>query len=478
VSARVLAIDLGTSRVKVALVDETLTWRASASWGYPTRRDPSGRAEQDPTDWLDGVRRCAAAVLADAGEGPSVDAVVLTAQMPTLVALDDEGGVLDAAVTWQDARADALVEARLDPSARRRVTQVSGAPIDGRYVIPMDLYRAGAGGKPSTALLSAKDYLYFRLTGQRATDPSTASGYGNYDLAARGWSVELSALWGVDPERLPEIVAPSHAGALSSGGAELLGGPATGTPVVVGAADSVCAHHYVNAFFPGAVSVIDGSSTVVIATLSGAAPPGVLVTPLIEPTERGGEMDLLATGSSLEWLAAMLEVSSDQLEQMALDHPHPETNEVRFSPYLARGEQGALWRNDLTGSITGITLATTRADVALALFEGIAIETQRCLDLLATVGPLEGIVSLAGPTSRHLGAAMVAALSDAPLVALAQQSPSILGAALLALDGLGVERDALRAPQPAAPPALGEYGTALRERARAALTAPGSPGRT
>lgn len=434
-----LAIDLGTSRVKAGVVDASLRVRSSASATYPTIATTTGMAEQRCDEWLASMRTSVERTIRDAGV--NVEAVVLTAQMPTLVAITRSGDVLGHAVTWQDARADELVTAMFDERTRRRISEISGAPIDGRYLIPMHLRRTREERAATATILSAKDYLYFALTARLVTDPSTASGYGNYALATRTWSDELSNVWGVDTDALPEVVDPSFAAPLSESGATLLPGVRSGTPVFVGAADSVCAHHFVSSRVGESISIIDGSSTAILADATRATPTQpILITPLVTPERQALEMDLLATGSSLAWLARLFAVTNEQFEALAASRRSP-LDDLRFFPYLAGGEQGALWRSDLHGALTGISLATTRADFALALFEGIAFETLRCLRVLEPSTDATRIVSLTGANSLHLGATLVQALVDQPVIALAHQSPSMLGATLIALDALGEPRD-------------------------------------
>ncbi len=471
--ATVLSIDLGTSRVKVGVLDERLRLVGSAAAAYPTVRDGAGAAEQLPGDWLTALRRASREALAAAGASP--DAVVLTAQMPTLVALGGDGEPLGPAVTWQDGRADGLVE-RLAPSARARVEEVSGAPLDGRYLVPMERRRVADGLAPAARLLSAKDYLYDRLTGVLATDPSTASGYGLYDLARGTWSDELLALFGLAAAGLPEVAPSDHAEPLTPGGAQLLGGVAVGRPVYLGGADSVCAHHFVETFFPGAVSVVDGSSSVVLATLTGPRPPRVLVTPLVDAGALGAEMDLLATGASLAWLAETLGVAAGAVEDLALAHPDPTGLAVTFRPYLAGGEQGALWRSDLAGSIEGLSLTTTRADLARALYEGIAFETTRCLRALAPHARVERVVALTSPKSRALGPALLGAASGLEVTAVGGHSPSLVGAGIVALRALGAGGADLAAPRPSALPDLADAAAVAARAARYLETAPPSTG--
>ncbi|MGC9222017.1 MAG: FGGY family carbohydrate kinase, partial [Solirubrobacteraceae bacterium] len=177
-----LAVDLGTSSVKVALIGPGLRVWGKSTAPYPTTTLGLGQAEQDPADWLDALAR-ACDRLSLAGQ-PDLAAVALTGQMPTLVPATSSGTALGQAITWQDSRADSLVDRRLTPVQRRRVSEISGAPIDGRYLIPMELHRAERDEPPAQVLLSAKDYLFAVLTGTLLTEPSTASGYGCYDFDA------------------------------------------------------------------------------------------------------------------------------------------------------------------------------------------------------------------------------------------------------------------------------------------------------
>jgi xylulokinase len=437
-SRHVLAIDLGTSRLKAGIVSDRLVTVAAARAPYEMISDAPGMAEQRPGDWLHALHSAVAEAFAGA-EGVTVEAVVLTGQMPTLVCVADDGSPLGNAVTWQDSRADDFVRTALTAEQATSVRRIAGTPIDGRYLIPMHRWRERAGAGGVATLLSAKDFLYAGLTGRRVTDPSTASGFGNYSLDEMGWSAELTALWSLAPEMLPEVAPCTfHAPLSAAGAAQLAGRVAPGTPVVVGGADSVCAHHFITSQHPGAVSIIDGSSTVIMSSLDagGTVPDDVLVTPLVDARQRGVELDLLATGSTIGWLAEILGLEPLALEATALAHPAPAEADVVLQPYLAGGEQGALWLNHLTGSIRGLTRATSRADLALAAFEGIAFETERCLRLLARSGPVGPLVSIGAPHSHHLSAGIVAALGGYRVVATSHQSPSLLGAAIVGFQAL------------------------------------------
>jgi len=435
VSACVLAIDLGTSRVKVGFVDENLETLAAASHPYPTHSTQTAMAEQYTADWLGAIRQAWAEVRR-ARPDLTPDAVVLTAQMPTLVELDAQGSVIEPAVTWQDARADDLVAARVDASQADYLYRTAGTPIDGRYLIPMWLRRRRDGVRAPATVLSAKDYLFYVLTGELVTDPSTASGFGNYDLRNRTFHQELTHFWGIDPGVLPRVEPSDYTAPLIASGAALPG--VAGLPVVLGSADSVAAFHLVERVVGPAVAVIDGSSTVILAQYhEGDRVIGSpLLTPLVDAHRWGIEMDLLATGSSINWLSQLLGVDALELEEAALTLEAKAGTAVMMFPYLAGGEQGALWRTDLSGVISNLHLGTSRGDLALALYEGIAFEILRCLETLGA-GSSRRVVNLQGNGVRGIVPALVGALHEGDVLAVTGVSASLLGVALVALEALG-----------------------------------------
>src|ERR1700751_5543987 len=224
---RALGLDLGTSAFKAVLLSARGELLASAESPVITLSTAPGAAEQDPAQWLTAARAalCGLATAMD-GREPHwrgrVSAIGLAGQLPTLVVLGDEDA-LGRAITWKDARADATA-AQVVGAGRRELYESTGMPINGRYLAPMFQHHWRARSTQARALLSAKDYLCFALTGARVTDPSTAAGYGLFDLAAGNFSQEWCALWQVPRELLPEV-RPAHsiAGVLHREGAAILG---------------------------------------------------------------------------------------------------------------------------------------------------------------------------------------------------------------------------------------------------------------
>jgi sugar (pentulose or hexulose) kinase len=180
-----------------------------------------------------------------------------------------------------------------------------------------------------------------------------------------------------------------------------------------------------------------GSSTAVIGAArtplldSGAR---YLLTPHARAGWYGREMDLLSTGSGFRWLCGLLGWSEGTLEAYALEAAAG-ANGVRFAPYLAGGEQGALWNSALRGTLQGLTLTSKARDIARAFLEGVLFEIRRCLDVLEEAMPIRRI-TLAGRAAQSAGlVALAADVLGRAVSPFPHHSPAAIGAALLAPDG-------------------------------------------
>ena len=177
---------------------------------------------------------------------------------------------------------------------------------------------------------------------------------------------------------LPPIQpANSFAGGLSEAGAALLG-LRPGIAVSTGAADSVCAAYAMAGLDPRVVSVSFGSSAVIIGAderLRLDPSARYLVTPHVDDNWYGREMDLLASGTGYRWLSELFGWQDGQIDSYAVDSA-PGARGLCFAPYLAGGEQGALWNPRLQGAIFGLNLRHSPSDIARAYLEGVFYEVQ------------------------------------------------------------------------------------------------------
>lgn len=443
-----IGLDFGTSGLKGVAVarDGSIVARARAD--YPTDRPEAGRAEQDPHSWFEALREVIHRLGAEAQPERWLG-LGLSAMIPTLVALDARGAVSGPAITWEDDRAEAQ-------AARLRATlgiewliATTGQRLDGRYLLPLAMWlgerAATESGKPAR-ILAAKDWLFERLTGISATDPGTATGFGCYDLERGEWDEAiLREAFGGQPPRLPDVRPSMTAAPLSAAAATATGLPVD-LPVVLGGADSVLAARGLGVCAAGSIAFVSGTSTVILGVSGSFSPEAAAEHPyLVTPLERDGawglEMDLVSTGGAVGWLAGILGLPrSDEgsLWRLAEKAP-PGAHDLALLPYLGPGEQGALWDPSLRGTLVGLTLATSRADLARALLDGTILESRRCIAVLEGASGASGPIVMTGPAARS--AVFRQALADATgrLVRLPSDPDhpaSAWGAASLAWDAL------------------------------------------
>lgn len=381
-----LGIDLGTSAIKVVAVSRQGGILAAARESYDTVTTRPGQAEQDCPRWLKALSRAVMSIYKQRTRKLHVEAIGLTGQMPTLVVLN-RGKLSGRAITWQDSRADDWTSERLNPRVRQDVYRRTGIIIDGRYLAPMYGFHRRRRSRRDV-ILSAKDFLLYALTGTAATDPSTASGYALYNLQTGAWDKKLCNFWNISAEQLPSIKPSSSSLRLCSDGSKWVG-CAPGTPVFVGCADSAAGVYALNGTAAkDAVTILTGSSTVIIK--SDRKPhwdreSRYLVTPLALHHIYGREADLLASGSARGWLQNLFAANDSKAQRLLWQRAReisPGAQGLLFAPYLAGGEQGVLWNPELNGMLHGLTSAHTQAHIARALFEGMAFEIRRCIEVL------------------------------------------------------------------------------------------------
>jgi xylulokinase len=400
-----LGLDLGTSALKGVLVDGHARVVAQARAGYPTTRPRPGHAQQRPADWLRAVERVCA-TLARAVPPRRWGAIGLSAMIPTLVLVDERGQSVGPALTWEDGRAQAEAV-----SLRRRIGtqawyETTGQRVDAHYLLPM--WRWIAAHEPERAaraarIVAAKDFVLERLTGAVATDPSTATGFGAFDLLKGSWDSHTLSVAGIGnggPD-VPPVVPSTRTFPLLRTIADRLG-LAPSTPVAVGAADSVLSADTLGVVDTDEIACVWGTSTVILwfrDRVEFDARHRYLVTPASRAGRWGYEMDLVSSGSAMRWCATLLGLGPrGEAKLISLASRASAFEDPVFLPYLGPGEQGALWDPALRGVIAGLTLRHGQAEIARALIDGILLEVRRCVSVLRPKGAQRRI--------RTTGAAM------------------------------------------------------------------------
>ena len=435
----VLGIDLGTSAVKLVAISLDGRVIETTRVTYPTISTAEGQAEQKPEQWMKALSAAAKRIRSHLGKTVRIEAVALTGQMPTLVVMgkDKIGGhkPLGRAVTWQDSRADHWVSQRVDDRFRREIYLKTGVLIDGRYLAPMFQLHYSSKLRKASLILSAKDFIFHALTDLARTDPSTAAGYGLYNLRTKTWDPELCNFWGIPIEQLPPVESCSFQVLLSKRGSRLLGCEPS-TPVVLGCADSVAGVRALSREKADSHSatVLTGSSTVILKCDTQPRwdkRNRFLVTPLALDGSYGREADLLASGSARNWATAVFGSNHKKPVWERAYNMAPGADGVVFAPFLAGGEQGILWNLSLRGTITGLTLSHDDSHIVRALLEGMCFEIRRCLDVFDQESPLSSVRLAGWMAEVPPQCQLLADILGRPVHAFRLSSASAVGAALL-----------------------------------------------
>ena len=286
----VLGLDAGTTTAKALAVDRAGRILVTAeSDKIATRSTPDGASEQDPDEIWYAVAAASRSAAGALDSGVRVVALAVAAQSGSVIPVPS-GGRATRAITWMDTRSRAVVES-WPPDVAERIRAVSGwAPAPGAGLPTIawlqaagsDLSGEGSSG-PVNRWASVDDYLMSRLTGQRATNPSNASGMQLMDVGARTWSPELCRIAGIDRDALSPIrESGTVAGALTGDAAAALGLEA-GTPVVVGGHDQACAALGLGVADPGDLFLSAGTAWVLTIVTDradvSALPPGLNLSP-------------------------------------------------------------------------------------------------------------------------------------------------------------------------------------------------------
>jgi xylulokinase len=420
-------LDVGTTSVKgIALDTESGEVRASAASAYPYETPRPGWTEQDPELWWHATEEVLAALRARAGEPAGIG---LSGQMHGLVPLDAGDRVLRPALLWNDQRtaAEALeIEERL--GGREALVRVTGNRSLTGFTAPkllwMERHEPELYERVASVLLP-KDYVRLRLSGEHATDVTDASGTLWFDVGERRWSDAVLDALGVQASLLPRAEESAAVTGVTADG---------GVPVAAGAGDQGAGALGVGADHPGTMSVVLGTSGVVLSPLPAyAADPEGRVQASCHALAGGwfAMGVILSAAGSLRWLRDVTGGASYPELDAEAAHWEPGAEGLTFLPYLT-GERTPHFDPDARGAFAGLGVRHDRGALARAVLEGVAFAMRDALDLVAALGgrPEAARVSGGGAASE-LWLKILASVLELPLERVAVDEGAAYGAALL-----------------------------------------------
>ena len=385
-----LGVDLGTSSVKVLLVDETGAVRKTASRTYPLEFPQPGWSQQNPADWWNAVVQCVPELLE--GEDKSqVAGLSVGGQMHGLVVLDENDQVIRPAILWNDGRTGRETEELNADFGKEKLLSLVGNIAFAGFTAPKLLWMRR--NEPELfqkikKIMLPKDYLVYRLTGVHSCDYSDASGMLLLDVANRRWSPELLSYCSVTEEQMPKLFESYESvGTVLPEIAAQLGLP-EGVVVAAGAGDNAAAAVGTGTVGNGCCNVSLGTSgTVFISSDDFRLPPEGNLHAFAHADGAYHLMGCILSAASAYgwWTKEILKATSDNDEQNPITDEDLGRNPVFFLPYLM-GERSPHNDPAARGAFLGMSMDTTRCQMTQAILEGVAFAIRDSVEIARSLG--------------------------------------------------------------------------------------------
>jgi xylulokinase len=385
-----IGIDLGTSAVKLLLMDEKGAIQKIVSREYPLSFPHPGWSEQNPEDWLsatiDGVHEltegCDKAQIAGIGAG---------GQMHGLVVLDKNDTVLRPAILWNDGRTTEETEWLNTVVGKEKLSQYTANIAFAGFTAPkllwMKKHEPALFGRIEKIMLP-KDYINYKLSGVHCTDYSDASGMLLLDVQHKCWSKEMLDICGVKESQMPQLFEScAPVGHLTAAMAKTLG-LSESVVIAAGAGDNAAAAVGCGVVGEGKCNISLGTSGTVFITSKAFGVDKANALHSFAHADGGYHLMgciLSAASCNKWWMDEIIGTKDYAAEQKPITAEKLGKNHVYFLPYLM-GERSPHNNPLARGAFLGMTMDTTRADMTQAVLEGVAFAIRDCVEIARAQG--------------------------------------------------------------------------------------------
>jgi xylulokinase len=408
-----LGIDIGTSAVKAVMLDEQGGIAAESKVPLSLSRPRDLWSEQDPADWWSATNQ--AVVGLPVALRRQVQGIGLTGQMHGATLLDDKDQALRPAILWNDGRCGAECEELVE-------REPDAVAITGNLVMPgftapkllwVKKHEPQVWSRIRTVLLP-KDYVRLRMTGDKATDLSDASGTLWIDVAARRWSGAMLEATGLPESAMPAL----HEGTSATGTLRRELAEAWGmdrVAVAAGAGDNAASAVGIGIVHPGDALLSLGTSGVLFVATERFSPnPGSAVHAFCHclPGRWHQMAVMLSAAACVDWAAKLTGFADVPSLYAALEADGRAGADEIFLPYLS-GERTPHNDPHAKGVFFGLTPNTDRVALGLAVLEGVALGLADGFAALREAGTAIDGISVVGGGARSLywGRILAAALN-------------------------------------------------------------------
>lgn len=432
-----IGIDLGTSSVKLLLVDEKGSILKTASREYPLIFPREGWSEQNPEEWKKGTL----SALEEITEGIDktlIKGIGVAGQMHGLVILDENDEVIRPAILWNDGRTHKEVDYLNNVIGKEKLSEYTGNIAFAGFTAPKILWikeNEPENFSRIRKIMLPKDYINYILTGVHATDYSDASGMLLLDVKNRCWSEEMLEICSVDKNMMPTLFESYET--VGRVKAEF------GLPeavVVAGAGDNAAAAIGTGTVGNGKCNISVGTSgTVFISSDSFSVDEFNSLHSFCHADGKYHLMGcMLSAASCNKWFAEEILNEKDFSElQKDISEEKLGNNSIYFLPYLM-GERSPINDTDARGVFIGLSLDTKKEDMVLAVLEGVAFAIRDSFEIAKGFGLTiteSGLVG--GGAKSPLWRKIFANVLGIKLNILKTEQGPGMGGAILAMVGAG-----------------------------------------
>jgi xylulokinase len=465
-----LGIDLGTSEVKVVLIDETGSIVGSAGAPLQVSRPQPRWSEQDPADWWQATNAAIHSLRKQCfAHFPLVRGIGLSGQMHGAVLLDSGNRVLRPAILWNDVRSDVECDelTHRAPALHAIAGNLAMPGFTAPKLLWVKKHEPHLFERIATVLLP-KDYLRLLMTGEKVSDPSDAAGTLWLDVARRDWSDELLAACQLTRSHMPSLAEGSAASGTLLPSVAKAWGLSEKVIVAGGGGDNAASAVGIGATRPGDGFISLGTSGVLFVVNDRYRPnPASAVHAFCHAVpQRWHQMSvMLSAASCLKWACGITGAVSEAtlLDEVAQLPVAALKAAPLFLPYLS-GERTP--HNDpyAKGVLFDLGHDTTRVHIGYAVLEGVAFGMADGLGALRAAGTETGTLSLVGggSRSRYWAQLIADALNVPTCTHQGSEAGAALGAARLGWMAAGGAEEAVCTKPPVA--AIHEPDTAAHER--------------
>ena len=437
-----IGIDLGTSAVKLLLMDQEGAVRNVVSKEYPLEFPHPGWSQQNPEDWrkavLEGIPE-----LLEGFDRSQVAGIGAGGQMHGLVVLDEKDEVIRPAILWNDGRTAAEVDYLNGEVGKDKLSAWTANIAFAGFTAPKLLWLRK--NEPEhfariAKIMLPKDYINYVLTGVHCTDYSDASGMLLLDVEHKGWSKEMLELCGVSEAQMPRLFESYEAvGPLKPDIARQLGLPEH-VKVCAGAGDNAAAAVGTGTVGEGACNISLGTSgTIFISSEHFGVDPNNALHAFAHADGHYHLMGcMLSAASCNKWLMEDIFHTTDyNAEQAPITPDRLGENHVFFLPYLM-GERSPINDTNARGTFVGMTMDTSRADLTQAVLEGVAFAIRDSLEVARSLGiQIHRSMICGGGAKSPLWRTIMANVLDLELDLPASEQGPGMGGAMLAMVACG-----------------------------------------